>query len=140
MVNSVTLVGRLGRDPEARTTTGGTVVANFSVATDSRKKDGSAWVKATTWHRCTCFGKTAENLVEFVKKGHLVYVRGSYQSRTYEKDGATVTTMEVLVDEVKFLEPKASGGDPGAPPPSGRRSGESGMPPAGGAPEDDIPF
>src|SRR5690606_1951060 len=62
-VNLVILTGRLGRDPESRTTQSGTTVCTLSVATDEREKDRDGnWVKRPEWHRVVCFGKVAENV------------------------------------------------------------------------------
>ena len=65
-VNKVILVGRLGADPEARTTQSGTMVCNLRLATDERRKDKEGnWGSHTEWHRVVCFGKTAANVERF---------------------------------------------------------------------------
>lgn len=80
-LNRVTIIGRLGKDPEMRYTDSGKAVCSFSVATKS-KKDGP-----TEWHAIVCWEKTAENAQKFLAKGSLVYVEGRIQTRTWEKDG-----------------------------------------------------
>ena len=61
-MNKVTLIGRLGRDPESRYTQGGSCVCNLAVATTERRKDGDNWVEHTEWHRVTVFGTPAQRL------------------------------------------------------------------------------
>lgn len=136
MVNQHILLGRLGRDPEARTTSTGTTVTSLSVATDRSVKRGDAWEPETTWHRVVVFGKTAENCARYLKKGQMVYIVGRISIRTWEdKDGAKRTSTETVADDVKFLSPRAEGTGsttPGMPDP--RESyGKS-------EPDDDIPF
>ena len=57
----------------------------------------------TTWHRCVAFGKQAETIAKYVKKGDPLYIRGRYESREYEKDGEKRTMFEVAVEEFKFM-------------------------------------
>ena len=77
------LIGRLGRDPEERTTAGGTRVTNFTVATDAFH--GNNGDKTTEWHRVVVFGKTAEICNQYLRKGGLVCIEGSLQTRSWEK-------------------------------------------------------
>jgi single-strand DNA-binding protein len=108
-VNKVILVGNLGADPEMRTTQGGMTIANLRLATTERRKsaDGN-WTDHTEWHRVTVFGKTAENVQRFCKKGKQLYVEGKLRTSEYnDKDGNRRWSTEVIADEVRFL----SGGD-----------------------------
>ncbi len=99
MINKVTLVGNLGKDPEH---TG--KVCKFSMATTSSKKDGDQWVKVTEWHRVVCFGRTADNVVKYLSKGSQCFVEGRIQTNKWEdKDGNTRYTTEIIANEVKFL-------------------------------------
>ena len=89
-VNKAILVGRLGRDPETRFTSGGQAVANFTLATDETFKDRAGErQKRTEWHRIVLWGKLAEITQQYLKKGMLVYVEGRIQTRQWEdkRDG-----------------------------------------------------
>lgn len=102
-INSCNLLGNLGRDPELRTS-GSTPLCTFNLATSRRYRDGQGTVQTkTTWHRCVSFGKQAETIAQYVKKGDPIYVRGRYESREYEKDGVKHTIYEVSVEEFKFM-------------------------------------
>lgn len=107
-INKVILIGRLGRDPESRTTGGGTQVSTFSVATDQFRSDGNGNVqKMTEWHRIVAFGKTAEQCNQYLKKGRLVCIEGSLQTRSWEKPpGEKHYTTEVVAARVTFLDSK----------------------------------
>ncbi|MCX8044354.1 MAG: single-stranded DNA-binding protein [Desulfobacterota bacterium] len=100
-VNKVILIGRLGRDPEIRYTPSGTAVANFSVATSFKPKEGE---EKTEWHRCVAFGRTAEVCGQYLHKGSQVYVEGRLQTRDWEdKDGNKRSTTEVLIERMQML-------------------------------------
>lgn len=101
-MNSVVVAGNLGGDPETRTTAGGTVVTNFKVAVNERIKDGDEWKDHAEWFNVVCFGKTAENVAKYLKKGSGVTVRGSQRTRQYEKDGQTRYFTELRAEEIKF--------------------------------------
>ncbi len=106
-VNKVILVGRLGRDPDDRVTTGGTKVSNFSVATDRFHNGEGGTQKTTDWHRIVAFGKTAEQCCQYLKKGRLVCVEGSLQTRSWEKPpGEKHYMTEVIAARVTFLDSK----------------------------------
>lgn len=135
-VNKATLIGRLGADPESRTSQSGTMIVNLRLATDDRQKtrDGQ-WETVTDWHRVVCFGRTAENVARFCKKGKQLYVEGRIKTRKWQdKDGRDVWTTEIVADDVRFL----GGGerDGGT---QGGSSGYSGGGTQGGA-DDDVPF
>lgn len=101
-MNSVCICGRLTRDPETRATQGGTAVATFSLAVDRRKKDDGA-----DFIRCVAFGKTAETIARYVRKGHMFGVTGRLSTRSYEnKQGQKVFVTEVIVSDFTFLQPK----------------------------------
>lgn len=110
MINSVVLVGRLTKDPELRRTTSGTAVASFTVAVDNRVK-GPNGEKTTSFIPCTVWNSAAENMSKYTRKGSLVGVTGRLNQRTYDsKDGHKVQVIEVICDNVQFLEPKGSNG------------------------------
>lgn len=105
-VNKVILVGHLGRDPELRYAQSGTAVANASIATTERRKnrDGE-WADHTEWHRLVFFGKTAETLARYCKKGKQLYIEGSLQTRDWEdkESGQKRYMTEVRVNQMVML-------------------------------------
>lgn len=110
MVNNVTLVGRITRDPELRTATSGRSVVSFTIAVDGRMKNPDG-TRATSFIGCVAFGQTAETMSKFTRKGSLVGVVGSLNQRKYTRqDGSTASVIEVLCDSVQFLEPKGTRG------------------------------
>ena len=103
MANLVFLIGRLTKDPEVRYTSGTQMaVCTFTIAIDRPVKAGAE--KQTDYPRVTSFGKQAENCERFLAKGRLVGVQGRLQTGSYEKNGATVYTTDVVADRVEFLE------------------------------------
>lgn len=105
-MNVSVLVGRLTKDVDLRYTQSGKAVANFTLAVDRpfRNQQGE---QEADFINCVTWGKQAENLAQYMKKGSRVGVDGRIQSRTYENDqGATVFVTEVVADSVQFLESK----------------------------------
>jgi single-strand DNA-binding protein len=99
-VNSVSLIGRLGRDPETRHTQGGKTVTNFSVAVD----EGFGDRKQTYWIPVVAWEKTAEAAGKYLKKGSQVAVEGRLQVRSWDdKEGNKRTTTEVVANRLDFL-------------------------------------
>ena len=94
-MNYVILTGRLTRDPE-RTDRSSTIICNFSIAVD-RPKEGADFI------RITVFGKQAENCSQYLAKGRQVAVQGHIQTGSYNKDGKTIYTTDVIGDHVEFL-------------------------------------
>jgi len=116
-VNKVILVGRLGRDPETRYTSGGQAVANFTLATDETFKSRSGErQKRTEWHRIVLWGKLAEITQQYLKKGMLIYVEGRLQTRQWEdkRDGQKRQTTEIVANVMRMLTPRAEGAAAGA--------------------------
>lgn len=112
-MNSVQLVGRLTRDPEVRYSDGGSTVARFTLAVDRRfKKDGG---DDADFINCVAFGKTAEFLEKWFRKGQRLGLTGRIQTGSYvNQEGTKVYTTEVVVENVEFVESKgASAGDGG---------------------------
>lgn len=103
--NKVTLLGRLGADPEVRYTASGAAVANFTLATNERWRDKDGNKKERSdFHRCTAWGKTAEVIGEHLRKGSQVLVEGRLQNRDWEdKEGNKRQTTEVMTDRVVFV-------------------------------------
>lgn len=116
-VNKAILVGRLGRDPETRYTSGGQAVANFTLATDETFKDRSGErQKRTEWHRIVLWGKLAEITQQYLKKGMLVYIEGRIQTRQWEdkRDGQKKQTTEIVANVMRMLTSRAEGAAVGA--------------------------
>lgn len=105
-VNKVILVGNVGKDPETRYLSSGDSVARFSLATTYKSKDGDV----TEWHNCTAFGKTAEVIGKYVKRGTALYVEGRLQTRKYQaKDGSDRYATEIIVSQMQMLGGKSDG-------------------------------
>jgi single-strand DNA-binding protein len=116
-VNKVILVGRLGRDPETRYTSGGQAVTNFTLATDESFKSRSGErQKRTEWHRVVLWGKLAEIAQQYLKKGMLVYVEGRLQTRQWEdkRDGQKRQTTEIVGNVMRMLTSRAEAAAAGA--------------------------
>lgn len=106
-VNKVTLLGRLGKDPEVRATQGGTKVANFTVATDDSYKDRDGKkVERTDWHSVVFWGPSAEVIERFGFKGGRVYVEGKLRTRSYESDNGTKYVTEVIGSSLTLIDYK----------------------------------
>jgi len=105
-VNKVILLGNVGKDPEIRSTPGGTMVANFSLATSDRFQDAQGnWQDRTEWHNLVAFKRTAEIVRDYVKKGSKLYIEGKIQTRSWEdKDTkAKRYKTEILVNDLSLL-------------------------------------
>jgi single-strand DNA-binding protein len=115
-VNKVILVGRLGRDPETRFTSGGQAVANFSVATDETYKDRNGErQKRTEWHKIVVWGKQAEIAQQYLKKGSLIFIEGRIQSREWQdKEGQKRTSFEIVATNFRMLGGRSDGMAAGA--------------------------
>jgi single-strand DNA-binding protein len=112
-VNRVILKGNLGADPQVAYLPNGTAVANFSLALNERWKDKDGNVQERVeWQRVVAFGKRAEVIGEYVKKGNELYVEGKLRTRDYEKDGVKHYITEVVLDNFDFCGQR-SGGDTG---------------------------
>ena len=111
-LNKVMLIGHLGRDPELRYAPSGDPVANFSMATTERWRDPSSDERKerTEWHRIVVWGKQAEVVGEYLKKGGAAYIEGSLRTREWtDHNGNKRSTTEIRAQRVQFLErPKAS--------------------------------
>jgi single-strand DNA-binding protein len=108
MINNVTLVGRLTKDPELKYTPSSVAVTNFTLAVNrpfkTNGENEADFINITVWR------KPAENAANFLKKGSLAGVTGSIQTRNYEgSDGKRVYVTEVVADRVQFLDSKGSG-------------------------------
>lgn len=111
-VNKVTILGRLGKDPEVKSTQQGTSVVNFTVATSENWKDKNGEKQEKTeWHRIVAFAKLADIIAKYAKKGGQVYIEGKIQTRSWkDKDGQTKYTTEIIAQTFQFVGSKASSG------------------------------
>jgi single-strand DNA-binding protein len=138
-VNKAIVVGRLGGDPELRYTQSGRAVANFSLATSEEWKDKETGEKKerTEWHRIVAWGRLGEICGQYLAKGRQVYIEGRLQTRSWEKDGVTRYTTEIVASEMQMLGSKGSGGGSGDAS-SGPDASAAGQPPMDTG--EDIPF
>jgi single-strand DNA-binding protein len=116
-VNKAILVGRLGRDPETRYTSGGQAVCNFTMATDESYKDRAGErQKRTEWHRIVVWGKQAEIAQKYLKKGSLLYLEGRIQTRQWDdKEGQKRTSTEIVANTFRMLGGRGDGAPGGGP-------------------------
>lgn len=111
-INKVTILGNVTRDPEIRSTAGGTIVANFSVATNERRKDAQGeWQDYPEYHNLLAFTRTAEIVRDYVKKGNKLYVEGKIQTRNWDDktSGEKKYRTEIIVNELVLLSGKDEG-------------------------------
>lgn len=139
-LNRSQIIGRLGKNPEGRSTAGGGRMASFTVATSEEWTDRSSGQlqQRTEWHRCIAFGKTASAIERMLRKGSLVYVEGPMQTRSWDdKDGIRRHITEIKVMNVRFLSnygtradgPSSGSVSPGsAPPESAHKTQQDGDP------------
>lgn len=108
-MNKVILIGRLTKDVDFRKGDNDKVSARFNLAVNRRFKNANGDTEAD-FPSCVAFGKTAEFINNYFKKGSAIAVTGRIQTGSYEKDGAKVYTTDVFVDEAEFVESKGNGG------------------------------
>jgi single-strand DNA-binding protein len=105
-VNKVILVGNLGADPEVRYLPSGDAIANIRLATTDRYKDKASgeMKEATEWHRVAFFGRLAEIVNEYLKKGSAVYIEGRLRTRKWQgQDGQDRYSTEIVADQMQML-------------------------------------
>ncbi len=153
-VNKVILVGNLGKDPEVRYTSSGGAVANITVATSEAWKDKQTGEsqERTEWHNVVFFGKLAEIVGEYLRKGSQVYIEGSIRTEKYQKDGQDRYITKIVASEMQMLGSRSGGSASFEPresrpqtasseaPPAARPAGPSPVPPPDNGFDDDIPF
>ena len=107
-VNKIILVGNVGRDPDIQQTQNGTKVAHMSLATNRWTPGGEGEGKERTdWHRLTLWNRLAQFAEDHVSTGDRVYVEGRVEYDSYERDGVTIPTAEVVVRELVLLSPRS---------------------------------
>jgi single-strand DNA-binding protein len=111
-VNKVILLGNVGKDPEIRSTGGGTMVANLTLATSDRFQDAQGnWQDKTEWHNLVAFKRTAEIIRDYVKKGSKLYIEGKIQTRSWDdkETGAKRYRTEIIVNDLSLLSGREEG-------------------------------
>jgi single-strand DNA-binding protein len=151
-VNKVILIGNLGRDPEVRYSPSGSAIANVTLATSEQWRDKESGEKQekTEWHRVVFFGRLAEIVGEYLKKGSQVYVEGRLQTRKWQdQSGQDRYTTEIVANEMQMLGGRAGMGgpsddynqdQPSYSAPAGKPAAASGGGGGGSDFDDDIPF
>jgi single-strand DNA-binding protein len=147
-LNRAVITGNLTRDPELRSTPGGTSVCKLRVAVNSRRKDSASgeWVDKPNYFDVTVWGAQGENCANYLSKGRPVAVDGRLDWREWEaKDGSKRQSIEIIADSVQFLGSRdgSSGGGNGFTPESDVPADTSdfeGAGVSGGGSDDDIPF
>ncbi len=153
MINKVTLIGNLGRDPEIRHLESGAVVGKFSVATNENYKDKAGeWKTITEWHEVIVWRGLAERAERDLKKGSLCYIDGKITHRKYQdKDGVERNVTEIVANAIRPLEKRESSGNkmndnfpsvesPGMNTPATPAPGKVEAPGPIQADDDDLPF
>ena len=143
-INKVILVGNPGADPETRYMPSGSAVTNIRVATTEswKDKDTGDQQERTEWHSVAFFGRLAEIVAEYLRKGSQVYIEGKLRTRKWQdREGNDRWSTEVVANEMQML-----GGRPGsnapaqAPAPAAAQVGADAPQPPPGEFDDDIPF
>ena len=140
MVNKVTLVGRLGKDPVVKHFSDTNAIAEFSLATTENYKDKEGkWVEVTDWHNIKLpFKYMAESAEKYLKKGSLVYIDGKIKTRSYDdKDGNKKYITEIVAENIRRLDKREGGPSEGGQSQSSAPHNES--KPASNI-DDDLPF
>ena len=106
-MNKVILMGRMTKDPELRNTPNGLAIISFTLAVNKRVKEGEE--RTADFILCKAFGKTAEFINNYFKKGQQVAITGRISTGSYEKDGQKVYTTDVIVEETFFADSKREG-------------------------------
>ncbi|MGA3048712.1 MAG: single-stranded DNA-binding protein [Terracidiphilus sp.] len=115
-VNKVILLGNVGKDPEIRSTPGGTMVATFGLATTDRQKDAQgSWQDRTEWHNLVAFGRTAEIVRDYVKKGNKLYIEGALRTSSWDdkQSGQKRYKTEIIVNDLSLLSGREDGSSSG---------------------------
>ena len=142
-VNKVILVGRLGKDPEVRNLENGVTVVNFTLATSESYKDKTTGDKkeVTEWHNIVLWRGLADIAAKYLHKGDLIYVEGRLRTRSWEKEGVTRYTTEIVGDNMTMLSTRReSSGYENRPAPAPQQTTSDEIKPAADNATDDLPF
>ncbi len=124
-LNKAIIIGNLTRDPELKTIPSGTAVTTFSLATNRvwKDKDGNK-KEGTDYHNIVIFGRQAENVAQYLKKGSSALVEGRLTTRSWETDGVKKYRTEIIADRVQFGPKRDGGGAPASKEPTGAKKEE----------------
>ena len=150
-VNRVILVGNVGNDPDVKTTSNGSAVANLSVATSEawRDKNTGEMQERTEWHRIVLFNRLAEIAQQYLRKGSKVYIEGKIQTRKWQdQNGQDRYSTEIVGNELQMLDSRESNGGQTSQASNGNGFAQNQQPfsagnqTAGNEPDfgDDVPF
>ena len=145
-VNKVILIGRLGKDPEIRSTPQGTTVAKFTIATDERFTDRSGEKQERTeWHNIVAWSKLAEICGQYLKKGKLVYIEGSLRTDSWDdkESGQKRYRTEIVAQNMQMLDRRGDeggGGSYGGGGYAGAKKGGSSSAPETMEDDEEVPF
>ena len=103
-VNRAILVGNAGSDPDVQRTASGTTVAHLPLATNRRYEVNGEMKQRTDWHRLTFWAGAAETIERYVRTGNRLYVEGRIEYGSYERDGQSIPTVDIIVQEFVFLD------------------------------------
>ncbi len=112
-INSVILVGRLTRDASVDYLPSGSPVASISIAVNRGKKEGEQWVNEVNFFDVSLFGKSAENLKQYLLKGKQVAIQGSLKQDRWEKDGQKFSKIRIMANNIELLGGRSEGGQNG---------------------------
>jgi single-strand DNA-binding protein len=102
-VNKVLIVGRVTKEIEAKSTPAGTMIVNFSLATNSfYKNDKGEKVEKVEFHNVVAFGKLSEIINKYVKKGQLIYIEGRLSTSSWEKDGKKYYRTDIIAEQMQM--------------------------------------
>lgn len=138
-INHVTIVGRLTRDAEISYLPSGAAVAKISIAVNRSRKNGDQWVDEVSYFDSAIFGKTAENLRQYLSKGKQIGLEGHLKQDRWEKDGQKFSKISIIADNVQLLGGRSDGGGSGYSESPSAPAGEQ-SPQSGDGDPDDIPF
>lgn len=144
-INSVTISGNIGHDPELRHTASGSAVLGFSVAVNERVKDRETgeWSDKANWVDCVMFGNRAQSLAPYLCKGTKVAIEGKLRwSQWQAQDGSKRSKVEIVVDEIEFMSARDQAPQQQAPAPAYSQQRMAGMPQpkAPNLYDEDLPF
>jgi single-strand DNA-binding protein len=144
MINKVILVGRLGKDPEVRSTPSGQTVAKFSVATDEKFTDRNGEKQQRTeWHNIVAWGKLGEICGQYLRKGKLVFIEGRIQTDSWDdkESGQKKYRTDIVANEMKMLDKKGDDeGSGGGSYTGSRKQSSSGASTAQMDDDEEVPF
>lgn len=124
-INKVTITGNLTRDPELRTTQGGTKVLNIGIAVNDRQrnKQTGAWEDYANFINCVMFGDRAESIARYMSKGQKVAIAGKLRYSSWEREGQRQSKIEVVVDDIDLMSARQATSQPQSAPAAPSQNG-----------------